>query len=183
MTCKQVLALIDAVPIAEWRPAQLEAAERHGRDCSRCHDALADAREMGSALADRPEPALPQDLAATTMARIARLEDEQTVPVRDGSKSAEAAVGGNRRAWVWVLAGHAAGLGALAFLVLTGGSVPDVTSSRISGGMGSLVNTPQSAPVALVLATGLLLYVAGLFAPLRSRGRRPLGPTGQLRPR
>jgi hypothetical protein len=118
-------------------------------------------------LADLPEPTMPEGLAARTMARIARLEDEPATPASRSPEGGVLGVGGTGRAWALALAGHAVGFGALVFVLLTGGSsASDLTSSRI-GGLGSLAGIPETAPVTLALATGLLLYLAGLFAPLR----------------
>jgi hypothetical protein len=56
---------------------------------------------------------------------------------------------------------------ATAWRWLVTGALPDLTSPRI--GRDSLALAPIDGPAVLVLGLGLLLYLGGLFAPLRSR--------------
>ena len=71
MTCKQVLALMNALPLAEYPPAQLEAAERHARHCSRCKAVVTSSKALDVRLSRLAEPVLPAGLHAAILRRIA----------------------------------------------------------------------------------------------------------------
>jgi hypothetical protein len=110
-------------------------------------------------LARLPEPAPPATLAATVMARI---EQE----AGRGRRPLEVAAGTRARFfWLYVLAGAVVVIGTIASGWASAGSVPDVLSSRI--GNRSLVLLPIDGLALIPFAAGLLLYLAGLFAPLR----------------
>lgn len=132
-----------------------------------------DAR-VAAKLATLAHPAEPEGLAAATMARIARLDEPGARETRHrAAREAEAA---GRRTWRLALFGQAAGLATLAVIAATSQSLPDLTSARIGSGLGSFVAMPEAAPIALALAAGLAVYLAGFFAPLgdASRARRRL---------
>jgi hypothetical protein len=59
--------------------------------------------------------------------------------------------------------------GALAHVLLVGNTALGLISPRISGGMDGVVEMLPASPAVIVLAAGLLLHLAGLFAPLRGR--------------
>jgi len=107
-----------------------------------------------------PEPAPPSTITATVMARIAREEERHsaTVPVlrRD------------RPAWVWALIGAGVVIGLRLYPWITSGIAPDTTTSRI--GLGHLPAMPSVGPATAVMVVALLVYLSGLFAPLRRRG-------------
>ncbi|MCR4373984.1 MAG: hypothetical protein NUW22_03975 [Acidobacteria bacterium] len=117
--------------------------------------------DLTPVLADLPEPPVPEGFAATVMARIAR-ETEQEVAV--GVASAERAA---IPAYLWALVGVALVVGAGVYGWYDAGALPDLTSARI--GLGRAVALPLQGPALMLCGVGLLLYLAGLLAPL---GRR-----------
>lgn len=120
-----------------------------------------------------PEPVPPAALAGIVMARVWRLAEERTPaslasPALMGS-SGEERVGKWHDVLVW--AGAFAGL-VLVFVSwlhgrLEAGSSLDLVSWRI--GAASVVRMPPNGPAVLGLALGLVIYVAGLFAPIRNK--------------
>ena len=53
---------------------------------------------------------------------------------------------------------------------LESGALPDLTSARI--GLSRVTVMPMEGPAQLVVAIGALVYLVGMFAPLRSREGR-----------
>lgn len=112
-------------------------------------------------LARLPEPAPPPALAATIMARIER----ESAPVRAIAKPRASSHGPSHLGWFWALAG-AAGVAALAVQGwVRAGSGPDLTSARI--GPSDVVLMPVEGWVSLLLCAALVVFLIGLFAPLR----------------
>lgn len=121
--------------------------------------------ELDSELNRLPEPAPPAGMAAAIMSRTAHHEEKRPVASRESPRVAPAkAQKSDWRAWTVLLAGVAVGLGAQAYRLLAGESTLHLTSPFLRGGMEGLVEMPHASPAVLVLAAGLLLYVAGLFA-------------------
>lgn len=115
--------------------------------------------DLAPVMSQLPDPDPPATLAATVMARIHREADEQ---------AAFPAVVVSRRdiaSWWWTLAGVALVFGAAIYGWYATGATPDIVSSRIGPGRPALI--PTAGPGGMVLALGLLCYLAGLFAPLR----------------
>jgi len=161
MTCAHVLGLIDAGPFAEYSQEQMDAARAHARGCPTCGPALEAAAVMTTELRALPGPDAPADLANIVMAQIAQLPEPDVAAV--------AVV--RRPDWaqgVTVLGGLVAGL-ALILTMPTGANVlGDFVTPRFSAA-GALATLPSSAPAVLAIGLGLLLYVVGLFAPVRSK--------------
>jgi hypothetical protein len=116
-------------------------------------------------LQDFPEPPPPSSITATVMARIARdverrAEDQVTAPERRASDVA---------AWACTTAGVLAVVTLCFVGWVSSGAFPDLTSARIGLGRPSLI--PVGGPLSMLMGLGLLVYLAGLFAPLRN-GRR-----------
>jgi len=113
-------------------------------------------------LARLPEPIPPSTLAATVMARIAREPDPVTTiagvpgPVLHTGYLAD---------WLWTLVGILAVMGLTVHGWVTLGAPPDVLSPRIGRSAGVLM--PITGSGMLLLALGLWLFLAGLFAPIR----------------
>ena len=126
--------------------------------------------EFEAALKHLPEPAFPEGLTATITARIARLDEERAAVVAEPPWVARARAGRDRLAWAAALVGVAIGLGAQAYRLVLGEAALDLISPRISGGMNGAVEMLPASPTVAVLAVGLLLYLAGLFAPLHDTG-------------
>jgi hypothetical protein len=143
MTCTHVLDLIDAGPFADYPRAHLDAAWQHARQCATCGPALDAADRLATDLAGLAQPAPAPDLSAAIVARIARIEEPLAVET-------------GARAWSpWITA-----LGALAACIAIALSPPSTGAARID-----VTWVP-------VLAAGLALYVAGLFAPLGGKRSR-----------
>ena len=165
MTCAHVLGLIDAGPFAEYPQEHLDAARAHARECPTCGPALAAATVMTVGAAARcPILTRQADLASIVMARIAQLPEP-------GSSAAAVTAGAaavRRRDWaqsVTALGGLVAGLA----LILTMPSGAEVLGDFVTPRFGgALAAVPSSGPAALAIGAGLLVYVVGLFAPVRS---------------
>ena len=119
--------------------------------------------DLTPVLSQLPEPIPPAALTATVMARIER----------EAERKAEAAIAVpvNRprelQTWLWTLVGVSLVLVVFINGWVASGPLPDFTSSRIGPNRAPLM--PIETSVSLLLALGLAAYVAGLFAPLRSR--------------
>ena len=172
MTCAHVLGLIDAGPLADYPRAHARRRLAHARQCTTCGPALEAATAVTAGLRALPQPAPPPHLTAVVLARIAQIEPVPPAPaaVMPGTRLLSRA-----RDWsVWATA--LGGLGA-ALAIVFSASLGDVASlhvalPRVPGITTDLVAMPSTATGALVLAAILVLYVAGLFAPLGDR-RRP----------
>ena len=168
MTCSHVLGLIDAGPLADCPPAQLDAAWQHARDCASCGPALQASKALTSGLRGMPQVSPPPELAATVLARIARLEDA-VAPV--GSR-AEARRGSPAPALATV--GAALVAAALAVPGVASLSSPAsisiaLLSPKVGGWTSGLLDIPAATIWTLVLTAGVVLYAAGLFAPIGKR--------------
>ncbi|MDO8834702.1 MAG: hypothetical protein Q7V01_03865 [Vicinamibacterales bacterium] len=115
--------------------------------------------DVTSIMSRLPDPDPPATLTATVMARIAREVDQ-------GADAPEVRVRHREyRAWAWALAGVVLVFGVSIYGWYATGSTPDLTSSRIGPGRPALM--PIGGPVSALLGLGLLVYIVGLFAPLR----------------
>jgi hypothetical protein len=120
-----------------------------------------------------PEPKAPATLVATVMARVSRLDDARpaaifaAAPPKRRSPAARAGHWKDVPAWVTALAGLA-----IVFVSWTAGRLePSSWLGFVPSQIGTLnpVRLPPGGPAALGLGVGMLLYLAGLFAPLRKR--------------
>jgi hypothetical protein len=129
--------------------------------------------EVTSTLTRLPDLAPPASLAANVMARVARLSDERSAFRPDAGTSliGMESSSSERLAWVWGLAGLVIAFGAYVQSEIAGGTLPDLTSWRI--GTVQPVTMPVE-PAMLILALGLLLYLKGLFSPLRRAADKAL---------
>ena len=118
-------------------------------------------------LARIPEPTPPPTLEATVMARIARLPDRSGtgMPMRR-----HVAPRGEPSAWILAVVGLLVVVGLTVHGWVAGGVLPDVTSARIGWGRQTVMAIEGGS--LLLLGLGLWLFLVGLFAPLRSTGRR-----------
>jgi len=116
--------------------------------------------ELTPVLSRLPEPAPPATLTATVMARIAREEERQAaaVPARRHE----------RPTWMWAVVAAGVILGIRLYAWMVTGVAPDLTTARI--GLGRLPVMPGAGPTSVALGVALLVYLAGLFAPLGRRG-------------
>jgi len=169
MTCKQVLALMNALPLTEYPSAQLEAAERHARNCSRCKPVVTSAKALEFQLSRLPEPALPAGLEAAILKRIA-LQGRPVAPL-PASDTISKTIRRERFSLAAALTGLAVCLGVLAYWLFDGRAPMDLTPLKIGGVTMDIIRMPEAFPAFLTLAFGLLIYVTGLIAPL-------IGPAG-----
>jgi hypothetical protein len=115
--------------------------------------------DLASVMSRLPDPAVPATLSATVMARIAREDDARAVVPVEVPRRAWGA-------WVWSIAGLMIVVGASVWGWMSAGTLPDLLAPRIGPGRQPLL---PGGPAAAVIALGLFLYLAGLFAPLRGR--------------
>jgi len=161
MTCAHVLGLIDAGPFADYPQEHLDAARAHAQGCPTCGPALEAATVLTAELRALPGPDAPGNLASIVMAQIAQLPEP-------GSAVAAAAV--QRPDWAQALTligGLAAGLALILTMPTGAEALGDFVTPRF-GAAGPLATVPSSAPAALAIGAGLLLYVRGLFGPVRA---------------
>jgi hypothetical protein len=165
MTCTHVLALIEAVPFEDYPRAHLDAAWLHARACVTCGPALQRATELATNLVALPLPKPSSEFATTVMARIAQVEQAQ--PAQVAAQGASMA-----RDWpAWAAAPGALAGGVVLLLSMTSEEMPMMNlTSSVGTGVTGWLSRPMSTN-ALVLAAALVLYAAGLFAPLSRRHR------------
>ena len=101
----------------------------------------------------------------------ARLAEQRASGVRD-SPFGVPEINRDRFAWAVALMGVTLGLGAQAYRLVVGEATLDLTSLRISLGMDGVLEMPPASPAVAVLVVGILLYLAGLHALLRSKQGR-----------
>lgn len=125
---------------------------------------------LESDLKHLPEPAVPEGLSANITARLANLDEEgiagASKPVRIASIKATR----DRLAWTAALVGLTVGVGAQAYRIAVSAMTLDLTSLRIIREfelISWLMDGAPPSPAVAVLAVGLLLYLIGIFAPLR----------------
>ena len=172
MTCAHVLGLIDAGPFADYPRAHLDAAWQHARQCATCGPALKAAAVLTADLAALSRPAPPPELAAAVLARIARIEQAHADPTVAAMPEATALSGiRDWSAWATTLGGLGAGLAIVLSTPLRETAPIDIALPRVRGIAAGLVAIPSTTIGTLVLAAGLMLYVAGLFAPIGDRNR------------
>ena len=98
---------------------------------------------------------------------LGRVDAERGAASREFPAVTAAKARSDRPAWAAAIAGVTIGLGAQMYGLLAGESTLDLVSSRIGDGTAGLLEIPHADPVVFLLAAGLLLYLTGLFAPLR----------------
>jgi len=165
MTCAHVLGLIDAGPFADYTQEHFDAALAHARECPTCGPALEAATAMTAELRTLAGADAPGDLASIVMARIAQVPE----PGSDAAAVTSGAAG-RRRDWapsLTALGGLVAGL-ALILTMPTGAEVLGSFVTPRFSAAGALATLPSSGPAVLAIGAGLLLYVVGLFAPVRA---------------
>jgi len=125
---------------------------------------------LESDLKHLPEPAVPEGLSANITARLANLDEEgiagASKPVRIASIKATR----DRLAWTVALVGLTVGVGAQAYRIAVSAMTLDLTSLGIIREfelISWLMDGAPPSPAVAVLAVGLLLYLIGIFAPLR----------------
>ena len=127
--------------------------------------------DLAPLLNELPEPVPPSSITVTVMARIHReVEQKREAERKSGSTvTVSARQPRELQTWVWTFVGLALVLAVTIKGWLSSGSLPDFTSSRI--GLGHVALMPVQGSLALLLALGLVIYLGGLFSPLRTRTR------------
>jgi hypothetical protein len=164
MTCKHVLGLIDGGTVADYPAAHLDAAWSHADTCPTCGPALRTARAMTVRLRGLAQPPVPSNIAATVMARIARLETparREDAPLPSG-QSRPVRVGWNG----WVSAACLTA-GVLIVAATSGTNAIGQLTWSVRPGMEDLIAVSSVTLVALTL--GLVSYLVGLIMPLWQR--------------
>ncbi|MEZ5316870.1 MAG: hypothetical protein R2752_05665 [Vicinamibacterales bacterium] len=170
MTCVQLRAYCDAVPLDEWSAERLTAARHHADACAGCRDTLAFAGAIGNALADLPGPAAaPEGLAAGAMARIARLEDARSTD--EARAAADLAARADRRRGVFAVVGQAAGAAMVTWALRSGGAGAGGGEFGGGGLASSLTDLARHLPVVVTAAWGAVVFVVSLLIPLRQSAR------------
>jgi hypothetical protein len=125
---------------------------------------------IASVMARLPEPTPPASLKATVMARIAREAEQQQDAAAEIAHPAR--IPRERPVWIWTLVGGLATIiAASVYGWVVRGSLPSFTSPLIGQGTPTLI--PIQGSAVLIIGLGLLIYLAGLFAPLRPPSRSP----------
>ena len=121
---------------------------------------------MTAGLHSLPGPDVPSDLASIVMARIAQLPEPGSAAAAVKGTAAGVRKGDWTQSFT-AIGGLVAGLALI--LTMPGGAevLGDFVTPRFSAG-GALATVPSSGPAALAIGAGLLLYVVGLFAPVRA---------------
>jgi len=172
MTCAHVLGLIDAGPFADYPRAHLESAWRHARQCATCGPAMEAATSLTMDLSNLPQGAGSSELTTAILARIAQTEQGQPAPVSATMPAIKPrSITRDWWAWATTVAGLAVGLVTIQSMAPGGGAAINIVWPRLGGMTGPLVAMPSTTNYALVLVGGLVLYAAGLFAPLNGRSR------------
>ena len=177
MNCAHVLDLIDAGPFADYSHEHLTAAWAHARECATCGPALQVAQSLAVDLRALPEPAAPPDLAGIVMARIAQESETEADRARTRAEA-------RRPEWfagAIVAGGFAAGIAIISTMPLGLEGIGALVTLR-TGGLTGLATMPATLPAILAVGAGLVMYAAGLFAPLRhstsGRSQSDRGQTG-----
>ena len=118
--------------------------------------------DLTPVLSRLPEPMPSSTLTATVMARIER-EAERNADARVVAPASRAR---ELRTWLLTFVGVALALTAFVNGWLSSGTLPNFAAARI--GINHAPLMPIGPGVSVLLALGLLVYVVGLFAPLRS---------------
>jgi hypothetical protein len=171
MTCAHILGLIDAGPFADYPHAHLEAAWLHARQCATCGPALEAATALTADLVALPSLAPPPDMAAAVLKRIAQIEESHGAVVAAGMP--ETGAPSSTSDWsAWATALGGLGVGFAIVSAPLGDAAPiEIAMPGIRGITAGLIAMPSTTMGTLVLAAGLVLYVAGLFGPLGNRSQ------------
>jgi len=170
MTCRHVLDMIDAGPLADAPPEYLEGARQHVHDCVNCGAALARSKALTAELTSLAQPASPPDLAAAVMANIARIEQRHHAPAGRSSRKEPAGTRG-WSAWATAAGGVAGGLATVLSTPGGNAALSNIALLKVGVMAGGSIATPPTTS-AVVLGAALVLYAAGLFASINT-GHRP----------
>jgi hypothetical protein len=166
MTCAHVLGLIDAGPFVLSRATELEAAWRHAEGCPTCRHARAVIGTLEAGLSAWPSTELSRDLAPGVMAGIEALDRR-----RAEARTLEDAGESRAREHQWspiAIATGALAAGVAVSSIGEGQSSSLAVTERLGHIATNALASPANFGGLLAMFAGLLLYAAGLFAPLKS---------------
>ena len=169
MNCKQVLAIIDGINVAQDKRRQLESFKSHTRHCAKCRAALAAAETLETWLSQLSEPKPPEALSAVIRARMAGMQKTPETTSLSNPRVSPTPARSHGRLWL-ALTGAVAGLGTQVYRWVVGESGFQLTSSFFSRQTENLQDVLQASPAVLVLVGSLILCAAGLLAPSNNRG-------------
>lgn len=168
MNCSEARAMIEALPLTEYDPAQRAAIERHTRGCAACQRALASARRLDSQLHELTGPTPSTDLETAIMQRIAQIDATRAMVPHKATTAIVSQNRIDRRVRMATGGGAALALTTQMYPLLSGEATVSLAGSLLKGGMQGLIALPPVQPSTLFLAAGVLVYVAGLFGSVNS---------------
>ena len=172
MTCAHVLGLIDAGPLVLSRVEERDTASRHADVCPTCGHARTIAGMLDAGLSAWPSTELPDDVGPAVMARIEAL-DRTRAEMTAGEDASES----RTREHQWSPIAMATGALAAGVAVSTmadGQAISFAATERLGHIATNAIASPANFGGLLTMFASLVLYAAGLFAPLKSgRHREP----------
>jgi hypothetical protein len=173
MTCTHVLGVIDAGPFVDVPRAQLEAARAHARECRTCRAALEASVLLSVDLAALPEPAAPPELAASILRRIEGVDRARAAAEAERAAERPRSLSGLRdwTAWSTAFGGSVAGLSLVLSMPRVHDALAEWPQTADSRVVASLLEQGPGIAGGVVLVAGLLLFAAGLLAPVSDGGR------------
>ncbi len=165
MKCIDIENLLDSQPLKEWPAEQLVLAHTHAESCEKCQALLSAELEFEGTLAGLEEPAAPETLAASVMARIEEAENNfarEAVPMPLSGTTAWAIV--------MLVAGFTITLGLYSYQLFQGQSTLFNIFSAWNGEWSQWLMTPlQFNQVGLGLACGFICYAMGFLLMLEQK--------------
>ncbi len=165
MKCTDIENLLDSQALKEWPGEQLARAHAHAESCEKCQALLSAELDMQDSLAGLEEPAVPENLAASVMARIEESE-------KSFAKEAIPMALGGTTAWsiIMLVAGFTITLGLYSYKLFQGQSTLFNIFSLWNGEWSQWVMTPlQFNQVGLGLACGFICYAMGFLLMLEQK--------------
>lgn len=126
---------------------------------------------LETALQRLPEPAPPEGLSAAIAARIACHDQTPSLDAEPTAAATTTAFRHRLPAFL-ILAGAIIGAGAEAYRLVASWTAQDLVAPWLTGERSGVLDALPATPAVAVLVAGLLLYLAGLFAPLGAAERR-----------
>lgn len=163
MNCQHCIALIEACPLGELTPSQLDAVERHCDACAHCREALSSARALEQQLLSLPDPSVPAGLEETIMRRLLQIEPNHALATTPRSSTSHDLAPSRP-----IVLGCVLAVVTQCYALLAGKAHFALAMPFLHGGIHGLATMPHSTGVGIALSIGLLLLLAGLSASLDS---------------
>ena len=173
MTCLHVLGLIDAGPFVDFSRAQMEAALAHARECQTCRLALEASEALAGDLAALPQPPAPPGLTASILAGIETVDRARAAAEAERTAERPRSLSGLRdwTAWATAFGGSVAGLSLVLSMPRVHDALAEWLQTADSRVVANLLEQGPGIVGGVVLMAGLLLFAAGLLAPVSDEGR------------